>query len=81
MGKYLGLDLNDTYEIYMIREGLTTPDYMGYVGFIREMKEAYGKERGLNRHQYMGDYLIKDFRDFHCWIAVRHYEILNQFNY
>ena len=81
MGKYLGIYIVDTYEIYMIVNEMTEFkwDFPSYSRFIKSMKEIYGKEKGLNRHQTMGDFLIRDFHDFHQWIAEYHKEILTKY--
>jgi len=81
MGKYLGFDIVDTYEIYMIVNGITefTWNFPSYSKWIKSMKEIYGKENGLNRHQTMGDFLIRDFQDFHRWIEEYHKENLTKY--
>jgi hypothetical protein len=78
MGKYIGTDTNDTYEIYLLSKGLSSfvLDWLGYRHFISEMKAIYGKEKFLNKHSYMGDYIIQDYQDFHRWIAEYHKGIL-----
>jgi len=78
MGKYLGIDINDTYEVYMIANKIEVFkwDFPSYSRWIKSMKEIYGKEKGLSRHQTMGDFLIRNFQDFHQWIANYHKDIL-----
>jgi hypothetical protein len=80
MGKYLGLNQCDTYEIYLIAHGKTEwePMWKGYSKWIFEMKQIYGKEKNCPKHFYAFDYLIQDHQDFHKWIAEYHKEILTK---
>ena len=81
MGKYLGLELCDTFEIYLISKGLSgwEPCWKCYNKFITKMVEIYGKEKNCPKHFYAGDYLVQDHQDFHRWIAEYHKEILTKY--
>lgn len=79
MGKFLGTEFIDTVEIFLIKTN--TPEsefrFVDYAAFIRPLKEIYGKEKGLPKHHYMGDYLIQNHVDFFNWIVDRHKSLLN----
>lgn len=78
MGKYLGLDECDTYEIYMILNGLTEHQFPNiyYSMWIRKMTQIYGKEKNCPKHFYAGNYIVQDHQDFHAWIAEHYKDIL-----
>jgi len=74
MGKFLGTEYIDTVEVFLIETGNAEADFrfVDYARFIRQQKEIYGVEKGLNRHTTMRDYLVQDFTDFSRWIITRY---------
>ncbi len=74
MGNILNTEYIDTVEVFLIETGATEADFkfVDYAKFIRQQKEIYGTEKGLNRHHTMRDYIVHDFADFSRWIISRH---------
>ena len=73
MGQFLQTEYIDTVEIFLIETGTKPEDFtfLEYSKYVRAQKELYGKEKGLPRHRYMNDYLVRDFHDFFNWQIER----------